>query len=922
LSPDVREGLSGALVVDIETLHAYGYVVATNLLSDLYICSLEEALGQISHEFGSSNIKVWSGCFDLARLPTKASLLNTKHSFSENLAEQATGNAASEDGYGRLKKSRYFPAVSRLMGSILSRSSSPSPMWIGKPEDSVGELVFEVTQSSSTRYYWELAGPAQTAWAQLGPEVAHELHRHRTQLESTSGNLCQCRMYMVGTTKKLSEPTLVFFSDDKAAEWGCRDVIQRSHILEKYPGLRLARADDAVHAQISGTSLLATTEMDQNWVNHFLPPTGPEQVVWALPTKKAFGRRLFIPIRQGGESVRPATGGPILRVGDRVLQLTVGHVFRHTVVTQSAGEPVISDDNSIPQGPLAQLGKLSMLPDDDAGVALDYALVELEDPHLHDRNLLPVAAGVQSRVIMATDFDDIPDRNTKVVTMTASTGFVDGSLSGIPSYVRLPGTHGFQALYPVRLAGILRQGDCGSTVVNQRNGKIYGHIVCGRPGSGLAYIMPATTVVQDINKRLRAGCRVVLNGFRGPEKLNSPALPLASHTSYGESNHQHLDFASKRFLEQMNPGLALKSEKLRQQNSDDKKQSLTTGILPDPLGILPPEILSQIFGNLPPSDTIQLQVVSKSWHLFIAHYGKLIAKHCRRAGRIPRLIFVLYPVNRASASRELDMRYMVEAEHRVYQAESLSRFIASNLAVDMFLQKSRQQRREFEHARLLMQQRILPLLLILSHFLETYRGTLLQACSSLSQCDIDRAQQLASLRGIAERRIMAQYTNQALLEAHQFFPILLSYLQRLLRPPSYLTTIERAILKPSANLIPSAEVHVAILCIGGLPLLLKLATAETLNHRLKIVDQWYRQKCPDSKSLDPVFSSSSQVLFQGLPSSPQQLWLGTAEKLLLERNVWGRIQDFLNSGQVLGRLIISNATCIDFFLDGIGVLQV
>jgi hypothetical protein len=65
---------------------------------------------------------------------------------------------------------------------------SPSPIWIGNPEESVGELAFEVSQPASTIYYWE--GPAKTARTQIGREVAHELGRHRTQLEeSASGNL-------------------------------------------------------------------------------------------------------------------------------------------------------------------------------------------------------------------------------------------------------------------------------------------------------------------------------------------------------------------------------------------------------------------------------------------------------------------------------------------------------------------------------------------------------------------------------------------------------------------------------------------------------------------------------------------------------------------------------------------------------------
>ena len=47
-------------------------------------------------------------------------------------------------------------------------------------------------------------------------------------------------------------------------------------------------------------------------------------------------------------------------------------------------------------------------------------------------------------------------------------------------------------------------GDCGSLVVNATTGDIYGHIVSGEPMSGLAYIIPAYKVFNDINIKFGA----------------------------------------------------------------------------------------------------------------------------------------------------------------------------------------------------------------------------------------------------------------------------------------------------------------------------------------------------------------------------------------------------------------------------------
>jgi hypothetical protein len=49
---------------------------------------------------------------------------------------------------------------------------------------------------------------------------------------------------------------------------------------------------------------------------------------------------------------------------------------------------------------------------------------------------------------------------------------------------------------------ILVDGDCGSWVFDLKTGDIYGHIVSGFPGTGTAYIVPASQIFQNIQRSL------------------------------------------------------------------------------------------------------------------------------------------------------------------------------------------------------------------------------------------------------------------------------------------------------------------------------------------------------------------------------------------------------------------------------------
>ncbi len=78
-------------------------------------------------------------------------------------------------------------------------------------------------------------------------------------------------------------------------------------------------------------------------------------------------------------------------------------------------------------------------------------------------------------------------------------------------------------------------GDCGSWVVNAQNGDIFGHIVAGDVTSGLAYIIPAYKVFDDIE--LRFGSRPVLPTQTIIDEHRASELSLESSDSLRANRH-------------------------------------------------------------------------------------------------------------------------------------------------------------------------------------------------------------------------------------------------------------------------------------------------------------------------------------------------------------------------------------------------
>ncbi|KAH6990017.1 hypothetical protein EDB80DRAFT_729363 [Ilyonectria destructans] len=150
---------------------------------------------------------------------------------------------------------------------------------------------------------------------------------------------------------------------------------------------------------------------------------------------------------------------------------------------------------------LRHIGKITLTSNDSTQIDLDYALVELGESVEEHGSIKFERDGVE-RCLQISQVAEIGLHDVDVVTQTASKGVLTGKLSATASYMRLPNSKTFQELFLVQLSDVLSAGDCGAGIISQTTGEFYGQVVAGTPGSGLAYVVPATQVIRDITERL------------------------------------------------------------------------------------------------------------------------------------------------------------------------------------------------------------------------------------------------------------------------------------------------------------------------------------------------------------------------------------------------------------------------------------
>lgn len=270
---------------------------------------------------------------------------------------------------------------------------------------------------------------------------------------------------------------------------------------------------------------------------------------------------------------------------------------------------------------------------------------------------------------------------------------------------------------------------------------------------------------------------------------------------------------------------------------------------------LPNELQLQIISSLPLTDLLNLRLTSKSWHTLITlNEAPIVRYHLDQ--HIPAYALRLYPVRDKS---DLTFHHLCSLWHRLHVAAKLAFLMCEWITKDIFLWRTDAQRLAFANQTERMRRRLIPLLFTVFHFFETYRRLHLDY---LVENDGIGLQQRPYTMNPIERKIMDMYDDQTLLRVHEVFPLVISSFCRRLRPPTYVGRVERS-LRGYLREKPADEIHVAILCLGGVRQVERLWEIKGYNSRRAAVDTWYNNLTKDKdvvmETISPTTSHTSQA---------------------------------------------------------------
>ncbi|KAK3485047.1 uncharacterized protein B0T23DRAFT_327477 [Neurospora hispaniola] len=371
---------------------------------------------------------------------------------------------------------------------------------------------------------------------------------------------------------------------------------------------------------------------------------------------------------------------------------------------------------------------------------------------------------------------------------------------------------------------------------------------------------------------------------------------------------------------------------------------------------LPTELQVEIIASLPLSDILNLRLASRSLHALISLNEAPIARH-HLDNHVPAYAKRLYPPPAPSA---LNLHYLCGIWHRLHVAAKLSYLMCEWISRELFLRNTEEKKKAFAPQRERMRRRLIPLLFTIFHFFEIYREHHLKY---LAENDGKGLLREPYTINPIEAQIMSLYDDKTLLRVHEVFPLVISSFCRRLRPPSYVGLVERSI-RGYLRDKPPDEVHVAILCIGGLREVERIWEVKGYNTRRAAVDNWYNSITRDTAEQEPkkkrgmlglkrkkssfgmgknslgdavvanarVFGEASMTardpmsdlvfntsLSTGRPMGPlardqlklllsdlpilQKIFLETAEALILERKIVERASDIKRNAQIFIDLI-------------------
>ncbi|KAK0511993.1 hypothetical protein JMJ35_005121 [Cladonia borealis] len=446
--------------------------------------------------------------------------------------------------------------LTKSMPSIFDNKNSVWP----DPEQSIGEECLSI----SGLRCWLPIGPALAAFEVLAKDLQDLLDKHKDALKQgePKPRAVSFNMWMTGSKPESSSPTIVFSSKSPRQRTFAKALLKDSKLLDQYPGVRVKTLDRMPAIYQAGPHEPDTIETRRDSTDN-VPKDGSEEAIFMVDDSRgscgaliAFGRSRLatmggillingtyygISAQHGRyeflEQPEDATnGGNSLCFDDDsdtedsdlddLIEITSSEsISSHSdegsptlsfTSTTSPKDRIFEEPMNFPSMTELSLDHIPEVPSPSQPTyssypkisnllpyernELDYEVFKIDDPRYHRWNKIDIpSSGDLIRRIIPNKIARTPVE-CPVWAATGTTGCVQGTMMRQPHYIKMEDSETFQEMWAIKLDRNTKPGDSGAWVVD-RAGQLYGHIVAGDPMLGLAFIIPACKIFEDINSR-------------------------------------------------------------------------------------------------------------------------------------------------------------------------------------------------------------------------------------------------------------------------------------------------------------------------------------------------------------------------------------------------------------------------------------
>ncbi|KAK1825009.1 hypothetical protein LTR12_000550 [Friedmanniomyces endolithicus] len=254
---------------------------------------------------------------------------------------------------------------------------------------------------------------------------------------------------------------------------------------------------------------------------------------------------------------------------------------------------------------------------------------------------------------------------------------------------------------------------------------------------------------------------------------------------------------------------------------------------------LPPELLSQILSHLTFQDLGAMRCTSRLANNLLSE-GDILREWLRQNYTLHLLR--LYPPPESvtfTYLSSLQKRYAIATEAAALYTEYIERKIVrhSLMRLSPYLRDAKL-KDDFRDVAILMQERMLPLLLTVQHYLESYATLFVNAPRYGAETAKDPA---TTERWIWERErdILSSYDPVHLVDVYYFWQFLTWTHNQLIRPPSYAGAFERRFRGWKTDPLTSHDLNF-IIVFGNLNALSQLLRMRSFRDRQRKVEEWKR----------------------------------------------------------------------------------